>query len=336
MVAVRPAILPKIKTNREPHTKANSLCQLKMMEKPDIKDITGEQLSTWLEKEGIAPYRTGQILRWIYKRQADAFEQMTDISKEIRSRLSSHFTINRLEKIRVEQSEDGSRKYLFGLKDGNRIESVLIPERGHSTLCISSQVGCAQGCRFCLTGKGGFVRNLSRGEILVQVRDIQHSLANPEHLTNIVLMGMGEPLANYRNVADALNVLTDTAAGFSFAGRRVTLSTAGLLPRLADLGIETTVNLAISLNATDNRTRDRLMPINKKYPIEQLLDACRNYPLKPHRRITFEYILLKGINDSEEDAGRLARLLRPIKAKINLIPFNAYEGSDFQLSLIHI
>ena len=301
-----------------------------MMEKPDIKDITGEQLTTWLEEEGVAPYRTGQILRWIYNRQADSFEQMTDISKEIRSRLSTHFTIGRLEKIRVEQSEDGSKKYLFGLKDGNRIESVLIPERGHSTLCISSQVGCAQGCRFCLTGKGGFVRNLSRGEILAQVRDIQRDLADPKYLTNIVLMGMGEPLANYRNVADALNLLTDTAAGFSFAGRRVTLSTAGLVSRLADLGKETTVNLAISLNAADNRTREWLMPINKKFPIEQLLDACRSYPLKPHRRITFEYILLKGINDSEEDAGRLARLLRPVKAKINLIPFNAYERSEFE------
>ncbi len=301
-----------------------------MMAKPDIKDITGEQLTTWLEKGGISPYRTGQILRWIYKRQADSFEQMTDISKEIRSRLSLHFTIGRPEKIRVEQSEDGSKKYLFGLEDGNRIESVLIPERGHFTLCISSQVGCAQGCRFCLTGKGGFVRNLSRGEILAQVRDIQRDLADPKYLTNIVLMGMGEPLANYRNVVDALNLLTDTAAGFSFAGRRVTLSTAGLVSRLADLGKETTVNLAISLNATDNRARDRLMPINKKFPIEQLLDACRRYPLKPHRRITFEYILLKGINDSEKDAGRLARLLRPVKSKINLIPFNAYEGSEFQ------
>lgn len=301
-----------------------------MIEKKDIKDFSDEQLTAWLEEVNIAPYRSGQILRWIYKRQVDSFAVMTDLSQEIRGRLAAHFTISRLEKICVAQSQDGSKKYLFGLKDGNRIESVLIPEKGHFTLCISIQVGCALGCRFCLTGQGGFGRNLSKAEIVDQIRDIQKELEDPRQLTNIVLMGMGEPLANFKNVVNALHTMTDIGNGFGFAGRRITLSTAGLVDRLSELGQKTNVNLAISLNATQNRTRDLLMPINKQYPIEQLLDACRRYPLRPHRRITFEYILIKGINDSPEDAYRLAGLLRPIKSKINLIPFNTHAGCKYQ------
>jgi 23S rRNA (adenine2503-C2)-methyltransferase len=252
------------------------------------------------------------------------------LSKENRKLLFSRFSIDRLEKIRIEKSRDGSKKYLFRLPDGNLIESVLIPERGHYTLCISSQVGCALGCRFCLTGQGGLARNLTSGEIIAQVRDIQEALDESRHLTNIVLMGMGEPLANYGNVVKAIDTLTDNALGLGFASRRITLSTSGLVDRLSDLGRDTEVSLAISLNAADNKTRDWLMPINQKYPIERLLEACRRYPLKPHRRITFEYILLKGINDSEKDAHRLAELLRPLRAKINLIPFNAFEGSEFR------
>jgi len=301
-----------------------------MIEKKDIKDITGEQLTAWLEEINVAPYRSGQILRWVYKRQADSFAVMTDLSQEIRDRLDDHFTIGRLQRICVAKSQDGSKKYLFGLNDGSRIESVLIPERGHFTLCISSQVGCAQGCRFCLTGRDGFGRNLSKGEIVGQIRDIQNDLEDPRLLTNIVLMGMGEPLANFKNVVNALHTMTDSGTGFGFAGRRVTLSTAGLINRLSELGQKTNINLAISLNATQNRTRDLLMPINKRYPIEKLLDACRRYPLRPHRRITFEYILIKGINDSPQDAYRLSGLLRPIKSKINLIPFNSHDGCQYQ------
>ena len=301
-----------------------------MIGKPDIKDLSLEQLQEWLAQKGIAAYRGGQILRWIYGRQVDSFEQMTDLSKTDREKLENHFEIGRLTKLKVEVSRDGSLKYLFGLSDGQRIESVLIPERGHHTLCISTQVGCALGCRFCLTGKGGFVRNLGQGDIIAQVRDIQKELSKPALLTNIVLMGMGEPLANYANVTAALNTLTDNGLGFRFAGRRVTLSTAGLAPRLMQFGRDTTANIAISLNATDNRTRDFLMPINKTYPIENLLAACRHYPLRPHRRITFEYILIKGVNDSEADARRLAVLLSQVKAKINLIPFNPYPDSEFE------
>jgi 23S rRNA (adenine2503-C2)-methyltransferase len=296
----------------------------------DIKELTKDQFVSWLEGQGLKPYRAVQVLKWIYHRQADTFNIMTDVGIEIRKLLSRHFTIDRLEKARIEKSQDGSRKYLFKLKDGKHVESVLIPEKDHHTLCISSQVGCAQGCKFCLTAKGGFVRNLTKGEIVAQVRDIVNQLDDSKRLTNIVMMGMGEPLANYKNVVSAVETITDSDAGLGFSSRRLTISTAGLVPRLSDLGRETSVNLAISLNATDNKTRNMLMPINRKYPLEKLLDACAGYPLKPRRKITFEYILMKGINDSEKDAKRLAKLLRPIKAKINLIPFNTFEGSDFK------
>lgn len=301
-----------------------------MIVKPDIKDLTIGQLREWLARQGIAAYRGGQILRWVYRRQADQFDQMTDLSKSVREKLAGNFTIDRLQKVQVDTSVDGSRKYLFGLKDNQQIESVLIPERNHFTLCISSQVGCALGCRFCLTGKGGLVRNLSKGEIIAQVRDVQRDLDEPMRLTNIVLMGMGEPLANFTNVTEALGTLTDNVDGFAFAGRRITLSTAGMVPQLLQLGEESAVNVAISLNATDNRTRDFLMPINRTYPIEKLLQACRRYPLKPHRRITIEYILIKGVNDTVEDAHRLAALLSSVKAKVNLIPFNPHADSRFE------
>ncbi len=243
--------------------------------------------------------------------------------------LAREFAIARLGVEGVETSVDGSRKYLFRLADGKRIEAVLIPERSHYTLCVSSQVGCALGCRFCLTGGGGLERDLSTGEIVSQVRDVIRDVPGPPGLTNIVFMGMGEPLANFAGLADALDILTDNGGGYSFAGRRVTVSTAGIVPRIAELGRQTTVNLAVSLNAADNETRSRLMPVNRAYPLEELIDACVRYPLRPHRRITFEYILLEGINDSPEDARRLARLLRPVRAKINLIPFNRHEGSAF-------
>ena len=296
----------------------------------NILEITKDQLVSWLKDHDIEAYRAKQIMKWIYFRQADDFEIMTDIKKEIRQFLSLNFTIDRLEKKQIEISQDGSRKYLFKLSDGQCIESVLIPEKNYYTLCISSQVGCAQGCRFCLTAKGGFVRNLTQGEILAQVRDIINDLDDPEKLKNIVMMGMGEPLANYKNVVGAINIITDARCGLAFSNNKVTLSTAGLASRLPDLGRDTRVNLAISLNATDNKTRDMLMPINKKYPLKILLEACRKYRLQPRQSIMFEYILLKNINDSPDDANRLAKLLRSIKAKINLIPFNEYEGSEFK------
>lgn len=297
--------------------------------KPDIKNLTKERLVQWLQDRKIDSYRASQILKWIYLQQADNFENMTDLNKPMRALLSDHFTINRLERLDTQTSQDGTKKYLFKLDDGCLIESVLIPERDHYTLCISSQVGCAQGCRFCLTAKQGFARNLTPGEIIAQVRDVAKEVEGSKPMSNIVLMGMGEPLANYRNVIHAIHIITDNDEGLRFSKRKVTLSTAGLIPKLSDLGKDTEINLAVSLNATDNETRNRLMPINRKYPIENLIAACKDYPLPPTRRITFEYILIKDVNDSEKDAERLSRLLRPLKAKINLIPFNEFEGSDY-------
>ncbi|MGD9291077.1 MAG: 23S rRNA (adenine(2503)-C(2))-methyltransferase RlmN, partial [Desulfobacterales bacterium] len=263
--------------------------------KADILELTRNQLVSWLAERDIAAYRADQILKWVYLRQADSFDVMTDISKDIRMQLSQHFVIERLMAETIETSRDGSRKYLYKLSDGKYIESVLIPEKDHYTLCVSSQVGCAQGCRFCLTAAGGFERNLSRGEMIAQVRDVKKDLGDEKRLTNIVFMGMGEPLANYKRLVSAIGVLTDNDAGLRFASRRITVSTAGLVPYMPALSRDTRVNLAVSLNATDNQTRDRLMPINRKYPLEILMEACRQYLPAPGRRITFEYILIKGI-----------------------------------------
>ncbi|MDJ0882746.1 MAG: 23S rRNA (adenine(2503)-C(2))-methyltransferase RlmN [Desulfobacterales bacterium] len=295
-----------------------------------MKDLDRTTLGQWLVDTGEAPYRADQILRWVFRDQVDRFDAMTNLKKDLRQRLAAVFDIGRLHRRTCETAADGTRKYLFELVDGERIESVLIPERDHYTLCLSTQVGCAQGCRFCLTASGGLGRNLTQGEILAQVRDIRFDLEQPENLTNIVFMGMGEPLANYRNLIGAIGLLQDNKVGFGFSKRKITVSTAGLVPRLADLGRDTDVGLAVSLNATDNETRSRLMPINRRYPLEVLLEACRRYPLAPQRRITFEYILLAGINDSPADARRLSALLRPIRAKINLIPFNDHPGSEFR------
>jgi 23S rRNA (adenine2503-C2)-methyltransferase len=296
----------------------------------DILDVSSRQLADWLAQRQIPAYRAGQILRWVYCRQADSFAAMTDLAKGIRELLDEHFRLERLKRLHVETSRDGTSKVLFGLADGERIESVLIPERDHATLCVSSQVGCARNCRFCLTARMALRRNLTQGEILAQIRDIKNDLPDPDRLTNLVFMGMGEPLDNFENLAGALALITDGKVGMGFAARRVTVSTAGVVPRMLELGRATKVSLAVSLNATENATRSRLMPINRSYPLEALLEACRSYPLPPARRITFEYILIKAVNDSLEDARRLARLLHGVRCKINLIPFNPHEGSRFE------
>ncbi len=301
------------------------------MDKSDFKELTAAGLRDWLGGRSIRPFHADQILRWVYRRQCDDFAAMTDLSKALRELLADHFCIRRLAVDRVVAAADGTRKFLFGLSDGHQVETVLIPERGHHTLCISTQVGCAQGCRFCMTARGGLVRNLTCGEIIAQVRDVA-ALAGAEglNLTNVVLMGMGEPLANYRHVVDALSVITDADRGLGFSARRVTLSTVGLAPRLADLAVDTQVNLAVSLNAADDETRSALMPVNRRYPLDALMAACRSYPLAPRRRITFEYILIAGVNDRPGDARRLVALLHGIRAKVNLIPFNEHPGCDFR------
>ncbi len=296
----------------------------------DIKSLSRQALLDWLESMGERPFRADQILKWLYVRLVDSFDQMTDLAKPFRHQLAEHFTIQRLPVRNQLTSRDGTRKFLFGLSDGQTVETVLIPERNHYTLCVSSQVGCAQGCRFCLTGQMGLVRNLGANEIVGQVWEVRKLMDDPSQLTNLVFMGMGEPLANYGNLISALQVLTNSDWGMKFASRRVTVSTAGLVPRLLDLGRDTRVNPAVSLNAVDNELRSRLMPINRKYPIERLLDACRDYALPKGRKHTFEYILFRGVNDSPQHARKLAKLLAPLKAKINLIPFNPHADSEFE------
>jgi 23S rRNA (adenine2503-C2)-methyltransferase len=259
---------------------------------------------------------------------------MTDITKYLRKTIEDNFYIKRLIIENKQTSTDGTQKFLQKLEDGTHIESVLIPGKQNFTLCVSSQVGCAQDCQFCLTAKGGFVRNLSVAEIIAQVRDARFYLIEqsiePLRLSNIVFMGMGEPLANYKNLIKALNIITDSDYGLKFSPRRVTVSTSGFVPKITQLGLDIGVNLAISLNATQDKMRSRLMPINNKYPLSQLLEACRTFTIKPRNKITFEYILMKGVNDSRQDAIRLVKLLAPIKAKINLIPFNEYDKSEFK------
>jgi 23S rRNA (adenine2503-C2)-methyltransferase len=300
--------------------------------KNDIKDLSKDQLTQWLRKQGQPSFRADQLLRWLYLHQIDRFEGMTNLGKPLQSALSATFVNARLGLEEKNRSSDGCLKFLFRLQDGQHIESVLIPEKDHFTLCVSSQVGCNQGCKFCMTAKTGFVRNLSAGEIISQVRDLQQFVKDNGEmaLTNIVFMGMGEPLANLENVVQSIDVITNGDWGLKISGRRVTVSTAGLVPKMRALGENTRVNLAVSLNAADDDTRTRLMPINRKHPIAQLMAACRAYPLPTRRKITFEYILMKGINDRIADAQRLVKLLRPVKSKINLIPFNEHPGSEFQ------
>jgi 23S rRNA (adenine2503-C2)-methyltransferase len=305
--------------------------------KINLKSLALDELKALLAELGCKPFRAGQLFAWIYSRGAQSFDEMTDIAKTERTLLASRFDLASLSLLRQELSADGTRKFLFKLEDGHTVESVLIPEEDRQTLCISSQVGCAQACRFCITGGGGFQRNLKAYEIADQVVIVEKVLAggrkySPEtrSLTNIVLMGMGEPLANFDEVVKALAIITGEP-GLGFSTRRVTLSTAGLVPEIEKLGRSgVKVNLAVSLNATTDEVRDRIMPVNKRYPIKELLAACRHFPLEPRRRITFEYVMLHGVNDSTEDALRLTKLLRGIKAKINLIPYNPSPGSEFK------
>lgn len=300
--------------------------------KINIKALGRDELQTKLVELGLKKYRADQILAWIYSQYARSFEDMTNIAKTEQGLLSSVFTLPIPKIATTETSKDGTRKFLFELEDGRAIESVLIPDEDRQTLCISSQVGCRQACRFCLTGSKGFTRNLKACELVDQVLEVSRILKREEArgLTNIVLMGMGEPLENFDEVVKALKTVTSDK-GLAFSPRRVTLSTAGLVPEIEKLGKSgLKVNLAISLNAATDEVRDAIMPVNRHYPIKALLAACKRFPLEPRRRITFEYVLLQGVNDSGEDALRLAKLLKNIRSKINLIPFNPFPGSEFK------
>ena len=275
-------------------------------------------------------YRTEQILRWLYRSRVRDVEQMTDLSRAERVQLRGIATIERFLDCRVLTSSDGTRKFLARLADGLMVESVLIPEDGWLTLCLSTQVGCTLDFVFCLTGRMGLRRNLKAHQIVDQVLTAQDRLETGERLTNLVLMGMGEPLANLDEVTEAIARLTNRQWGVGIPARRITLSTAGLASRLKDVATMG-VNLAVSLNATTDAQRDRLMPaINRLHPLNHLLAACRAFPLQPRRRLTFEYVLLAGVNDTEQDARRLTKLLSGIRCKVNLIPFNEFPGSGFR------
>ncbi|MCI5210525.1 MAG: 23S rRNA (adenine(2503)-C(2))-methyltransferase RlmN [Candidatus Electrothrix sp. ATG2] len=299
----------------------------------DLKNLTQDELVEYVESLGQPGFRGRQILAWIYKPGINDFEEMTDLAKNFRTVLVKHARMSSFVDPITEISQDGTVKFAFRLDDGLLIESVLIPEEDRNTLCVSSQAGCAMGCRFCVTGSMGFQRNLSRAEIVNQVcavRDwlLEHKGHCPtQQLTNIVFMGMGEPLANMDNLLGSLSLLTEQR-GLDFASRRITVSTCGLVPQMLELGKQSNVNLAVSLHAADNATRSRLMPVNYRWPIEELLTACRNYPGKKRQRIMFEYTLFAGINDSDEDAHRLASILKMIPCKINLLSVN--KGGDMK------
>jgi 23S rRNA (adenine2503-C2)-methyltransferase len=296
----------------------------------DLTTLSAEEMASLAEEFGWPRYRTHQVLRWLYQHRVTTVEAMTDLSKADRARLAERAHVGTLAPASVRTSEDGTQKCIFRLDDGKEIESVVIPDPPRLTLCLSTQVGCTLDCAFCLTGQMGLLRNLKPHEIVGQVLAVQRQLASNQRLTNVVLMGMGEPLANVDAVEEAIRRLTNKTWGVGFSPRRITLSTAGLatrLSRVAAMG----VNLAISLNATTNAQRDRLMPaVNHAYPLETLLTACRAFPLKSHRRLTFEYVLLQGENDTEQDAHRLVKFVRGLRCKINLIPFNEFPDSPFR------
>ena len=296
------------------------------------------ELAAEMAAFGAEPFRARQLWHWIYHRGATSFDQMTSLSKAFRASLAERYEIARPAVSRALQSSDGTRKWLLRFGDGQEVECVHIPESDRGALCVSSQVGCTLTCKFCHTGTQRLVRNLEAAEIVGQVMIARDALgewpspAEDRQLTNIVMMGMGEPLYNFDNVAKALKITMDHE-GLSISRRKITLSTAGVVPMIGRCGAELGVNLAISLHAVRDELRDHLVPLNKKYPIAELLEACRSYPGSSNaRRITFEYVMLKGVNDTPADARELVRLLAGIPAKVNLIPFNPWPGAPFERS----
>lgn len=286
----------------------------------NIKDLSPGELEKFVTDNGFEPFRARQIGKWVYRKGALTFDEMTDLSKEMREFLKGSFSAGDSIELEDEQiSKDGTRKYLFRLRDGNQIESVLIPDKGRHTLCISSQVGCALGCTFCLTGTVGRIRNLTPSEILDQYLLVNRYSGGS--VTNIVFMGMGEPLDNLDNLVRALKTMTDENF-LALSPKRITVSTSGLVPGIKELGEQISVNLAVSLNAPRDELRDEIMPINRKYPIKELIKASVKFPVPPRKALMFEYVLLSGINDSDRDAYDLGRLLGGINCKVNLIPFN--------------
>jgi len=296
----------------------------------DLAELVRAALEDAFQKLGLERFRARQVFRWIHHQGVTSFDLMTDLSQQLRATLAASCRISTPTIAQRQLSSDGTEKFLLQLADGRQIESVFIPDTPSMTFCLSTQVGCAMACRFCLTGKMGLVRNLTAGEIVGQVRVLAGALDMRHTRFNIVLMGMGEPLHNYDETIKALRILADDQ-GMAVSPRRVTLSTVGVLPALERLASEPRMpNLAISLHAPTDAIRGQLVPINKKYGVSDIIEACKRFPLKRRSRITFEYVLLAGINDSPDDARRLARLLSGVKSKINLIPLNAAPGIPFE------
>jgi 23S rRNA (adenine2503-C2)-methyltransferase len=296
----------------------------------DLAELERSALEAALDARGHQRFHARQIFRWLYRRGVTDVEAMTDLSRELRATLAAEFTITTPALTHRETSSDGTEKFLLGLADGRQIESVFIPDTPSMTFCISTQVGCAMACAFCLTGKMGLLRNLTAGEIAGQVRVLAGALDMRAKTFNIVLMGMGEPLHNYDETMKALRILTDEH-GFAMPPRRITLSTVGLLPALERLAKEPVMpNLAISLHAPTDEVRATLVPLNQKYGVADIIAACQRFPLRKRSRITFEYVLLAGVNDAPDDARRLATLLTGVKSKVNVIPLNAAPGIPFE------
>ncbi|HEY3909209.1 MAG TPA: 23S rRNA (adenine(2503)-C(2))-methyltransferase RlmN [Stellaceae bacterium] len=324
-----------------------STCRTTSERRRNLVGLGRVELAAEVEAIGAEPFRARQLWHWIYHRGATDFAQMTSLSKAFRDRLADHFELSRPAASRVLCSTDGTRKWLLRFADGQEVETVHIPEEDRGTLCVSSQVGCTLNCTFCHTGTQALVRNLGPAEIVGQVMVARDALrewpspaigagldaaGNDRQVTNIVLMGMGEPLYNFDNIAAAVKIVMDPE-GLSISRRKITLSTAGVVPMIRRCGAELAINLAISLHAVRDDIRDRLVPLNRKYPIPELLDACSTYPGSSNaRRITFEYVMLKGVNDSPAEARELVRLLAGIPAKVNLIPFNPWPGAPYECS----
>ncbi len=296
---------------------------------PNLLDLTLEEMESFIGDLGKEKYRARQIMKCLYLQGVTAFDAMTTLAHDFREKLPGLARLYRPRIVKIQKSSDTTQKALFELEDGLFIESVLIPGKNHWTLCISTQAGCRMGCDFCLTAKQGFKRNLTPAEITGQLLAFAHETTERPDIKNIVMMGMGEPLANYDATLSAIRILT-CDFGMGFSNRKITVSTCGLAPQIEKLGRDICINLAVSLNAPDDERRSRLMPINKKYPIAELLAACKKYPMPGRRMLTFEYILIDGVNASVDDAKKLVRLLKPLRCKLNLIVFNAYPGSPYQ------
>lgn len=294
-----------------------------------ITDFTPDRFAALMTELGLKPYAASQILSWLYQKRVGSFEEMTNLPRRAREVLQERFILDPIELDTVQEASDGTKKFLCRLHDGAKIECVLIPAEKRLTACISSQVGCAMGCDFCRTAKMGFKRNLSVGEITGQLRIVMRAAEQP--LTNVVLMGMGEPLANFQVVSQVVSLMVDPQA-FGLSKRHITLSTSGLLPQLEKFVKLHAIKIAISLSATTDELRDKLMPINRRYPIAEIMKFCRTYTKDARHHVTFEYVLLDGVNDTPDDAKRLVKLLTGIKAKVNLLPWNPFAEVPYRPS----